>query len=427
MWIDPNSTAHFQQQVDQHGAVVLEGVPAPAERFITLSGSPRTNLAVVRAGQEGYSVLVADDLTPRVRDLAPYFGDQPAHPGWRLLVLPPSRSVAEALAYAGQVLGLDPGPEPYLGPAVPVAESGSIPAQLWAADEYSTQPPASEDPVREGRAPGVPAGEGPVRVPSAHREEGASARAALPFTTDLTEAARRGELNVVYGRQRETDQIVTILLQKDKCCPLLVGEPGTGKTAVVEKLASMSAASDLPSRLSAVQVLSLDLPQLLARSSHKGDVEKHITQLLDGLSSRPDALLFVDEIHNLAEARGDISIMDMLKPRLARGLRMIGATTHAEFKQKVQSDQALVRRFSIVLVNEPDEQETTAMLLARMPALEAHHHVHVEPEMAPEIVRLADEYFPDRRRPDSAFTLIDRAMAAEALKAARSQPDHHAP
>ncbi len=370
MWVDDNSLAYFMEQAQRHGAVVLDGLPAAADRFLTASGAPQTRLMVSRTPAGTYAVLVPEDLTPRLVALAPPFSNGLCQQGWRILALPTCHTVAQALGYGGYLLGLQAD-----WPQAPVPPAGEPPAP---AQEHAATPPAD--------SPGA------VRVPSAEREASLAAPAqALPFTRDLTEAARRGELPPVHGRERETDQVLTILLQREKNCPLLVGEPGVGKTAVVEKLARLSAADRLPPRLRGLRVLALDAAQLLAESGHKGAVEKNVLRVMDGLGTNPQWLLFADEIHALTEAQGDLSVLEIMKPRLARGLRVIGATTHAEFKQKVSSDQALVRRFDLVPVAEPTPGETEAVLRAWLPALADHHGVQVHPDLVGRVVCLADE------------------------------------
>ena len=393
MWIDQNSIEHFTAQAERHGSFMLEGLPLAQDRFLTELGLPQTSLIISRTTTGTYAVLVPEDLTPRVAGLAAPFSNGTCQQGWRVLALPPCHTVAEALGYGGYLLGLQAD---------------------WTPDEAAPAPP----PDSRSEAPG----QGTVRVPSAEREPtGQRGRDSLPFTRDLTEAARRGELPPVIGRETETDQVITILLQRDKNCPVLVGEPGVGKTAIVERLAGLSAEDRLPARLHGLQVLALDVSQLVADSGHKGAMEKNVNRLMEGLGANPRLLLFADEIHALMDARGDLSVLEIMKPRLARGLRVIGATTHTEFKQKIAQDQALVRRFDIVTVAEPTPEETEAVLRARLPTLERHHDVTVPMNLVPQIVALADEYFPDRHRPDKALTLLDRAMAAEALKASRNQ------
>lgn len=395
MWLDANTTTYFERQVNEAGCVTLE-VPAAPGRFITPSGDPQTNVAIARTAGGAYVVLVPQDLTPRDASLAPLFHEADIVQGWRVLRLPYCSSAGEALAHAAGVMS---GDVVYTPPAAPTA---TMPAH---ADTQRQVASSDED--------------GTIRVPGPREEESDATNEALPFTHNLTEAARRGELADVAGRETELAQVITILLQRERNSPLLCGEPGVGKTAIVEKLALLSAQDDaLPPRLNGATIFSLDVPALLAASSHKGAVEKNVTRLLDGLEKQPQWILFADEVHTLSEARGDIAITEMLKPRLARGLRLISATTHAEFKTKISPDAALVRRFDVVNVAEPDVQDTTAILRARLPRLQEHHGVSVSPDLLERIVKLADEYFPDRRRPDKALTLLDRAMAAQSLKAA---------
>lgn len=390
MWLDPNNVAYFQDQATRHGAIVLESLPVSEERFVTASGVPYTNLLVARTTGDGYALLVSEDLTPRQPALADFFRDTPVEQGWRLLALPAYASFEEALQQAGRLLGLE--------------------ADTPATSLHDSPPAASVQPEAPASA---------VRVPGANRSEEGSRRptqAKPEFTHDLTEAARRGDLATIEGRNREMEEVLTILLQQGKNCPLLVGEPGVGKTAVAEKLAQHAAGERLPAPLRNLRVFALDLPALLTASGQKGGLEGNIRVLFDSLEAHPDWLLFVDEIHALADIRGDIALFDMLKPRLTQGLRLMGATTHREFQEKIARDAAMVRRFAPVRVDEPTPEETTTILQARLPALQAHHQVAVSAEMVAEIVRLADEYFPSLFRPDKALTLLDRAMATEALK-----------
>ena len=392
MWIDQNSITYFEEQATRHGAFVLEDLPLPAGRFLTASGIPQTNLMVVQSRNGGFAIFLPEDLTPRTAELAPIFQVVDTQQGWRQLAMPHCDTVESALMRAGQVLGLEP-------------EAARIPD------------------VELPQATAIAQSEGTVRVPSGRLEHNSNGpESDTPaFTTDLTAAARLGKLATVHGRERELDFVITTLLQQCNNCPLLVGEPGVGKTAVTEKLAIRSAEGSLPQPLMELRVLSLDVPALIAASGQKGGMEKNTNKLFDQLEQHPTWLLFVDEIHMLADARGDIAMFDALKPRITSGLRIMGATTHSEYQQKIAPDPALARRFTAVTVDEPEAAVTHAILQARLPSLEDHHQVRVTSEQLVSIVRLADEYFPSKRRPDKALSLLDRTMAAEALKGFRNQ------
>ena len=415
MWLNPEITRHFRQQVEQRGAVVLE-LPTTPDRFQTPDGSERINVCIAETSGGDYVVMVPNEVTSRETILQPLFQGDFFIQGWRVLPLPRSTSMDVALAQAAHLANGDlttfPGADgasresPSMTPgAAPSPSASGIPGVERHIHEVHPQHQSHAD---------------PIRVPGAAREQAAGSGAGeLPFSRNLTAAARRGELATIAGREAELLQVVTVLLQRERNSPLLSGEPGVGKTAIVEKLALLSAQAEvLPPRLRGAEVFALDVPSLLASSSHKGAVERNVTHLLKRLERQPLWILFADEIHTLTEARGDITIAEMLKPSLARGLRLIGATTHDEFKTKLSPDPALVRRFDIINVNEPDERETLTILRARLPHLEAHHGVRVPPELLEHLVRLADEYFPDRYRPDKALTLLDRAMAAQSLKSA---------
>lgn len=381
MWVDREGIRYCEEVVRQHKSVMLQGLDFPSDRFINLTGTNQTNLVIAETDRETYVVMLPSDLTPRSADLAQYFQNTQEYQGYRILNTPVCRNVESALYQAGIVLGRMP------------------------TGDVATRPV-----------------DGVVRVSAGEKDEeqGRSGdSASMSFIRDLTEDARQGKLADVHGRDKEVEQVVTIMLQKDRHCPLLVGEPGTGKTAIVEKVATLSARGELPNRLQGITILALDLPELVAASPYKGDMEKNVSGLMDRLEGNPKLVLFADEVHALASAHGDLSVLEMMKPRLARGLRVMAATTHAEYKQKIASDEALVRRFDIVDVDEPQPDETVQILSARLPKLREHHSVDVPQDLLGQIVFLADEYFPDLRRPDKALKLLDRCMAAEALKSER--------
>lgn len=381
MWVDQEGIRYCEEVVRQSSSVKLHGVDFLPERLMNAAGTSQTDLVIALTDRETCVVLVPADLTPRTADVAPYFQNTQVFQGYRILNTQVCATVEDALREAGVVLG-----------RIPQGEKAAAPAD--AVVRVSSRD-KDEDLPSSGDAPG------------------------LPFIRDLTDDARQGRLAEVHGRDSEVEQVITIMLQKDRHCPLILGEPGTGKTAIVEKLATLSADDALPPRLRGIAVLALDLPELVASSPFKGDMEKNVSKLMDTLEGNPNLVLFADEVHALASAHGDISVLEMMKPRLARGLRVIAATTHAEFKQKIASDEALVRRFDIVNVEEPGPEETEMVLAIRLAALSAHHGVEVSPEILKQIVFLADEYFPGLRRPDKALKLLDRCLAAEALKAER--------
>ena len=252
----------------------------------------------------------------------------------------------------------------------------------------------------------------PSRAPAenAHQSGGALER----YTEDLTARARAGELDAVLGRHEEIRSVVDILSRRRKNNPILVGEPGVGKTAVVEALAQRIADGDVPESLRAVRLCVLDLGLLKAGASMKGEFEKRLRQVIDEVKDAVDpVILFIDEAHTLIGAGGDAGVGDaanLLKPALARGeLRTIAATTWSEYKQYFESDAALERRFQMVSVDEPDEDRAIVMLGGACESFARHHGVHVTDEAVAAAVRLSKRYINGRRLPDKAVDLLDTA------------------
>jgi len=393
--MDPATLHQFARYVETHGAVMLQGIPVPRDRFGTPDGLPHTDLIIAQAAGGGYAALVPEALTPRTNGLEPHFANTTVAEGWRILAIGKAASVEEMIRRAGDVLG-----SPEL-----IAYSGSPDEQAKVTD--------------------LDREDGRVRVPvgSSHLRSDGAASDGLPFTQNLTAAARAGRLDVVYGRDNELDQVITVLMQKSQNCPILIGEPGVGKTAVAHKLAAASALPNgLPKQLSGLEVLCLDTAGLLAQSGTAGALEGNLGRLFDALTGSC-GVLFVDEFHALASVRGSgPTAYDLMKPRLTDGVRVLAATTQKEYQLHVASDEALARRFCPVVVDEPSQEETERILGARLPALMAHHQVAVDGSTLSEIVRLADEYFRGGYRPHKALALLDRAMATEALQADRSIP-----
>src|ERR671910_1159287 len=240
------------------------------------------------------------------------------------------------------------------------------------------------------------------------------------FATDLTERARKGEIDPVSGRDEEIRQIVDILMRRRQNNPILTGEAGVGKTAVVEGFALRIAKGDVPPALKNVHVYTLDIGLLQAGASMKGEFENRLRQVIDEVQASPKPIiLFVDEAHTLIGAGGAAGTGDaanLLKPALARGtLRTIAATTWAEYKKYIEKDPALTRRFQVVQVAEPDEHKALRMVRGVASVLEAHHRVHVLDEALEAAVRLSHRYIPARQLPDKAVVLPDTASARVAI------------
>ncbi|HEY4352183.1 MAG TPA: type VI secretion system ATPase TssH [Paraburkholderia sp.] len=240
------------------------------------------------------------------------------------------------------------------------------------------------------------------------------------FTVDLTEAARNGKIDPIVGRDEEIRQVVDILMRRRQNNPMLVGEAGVGKTAVVEGFALRIAAGDVPPPLAEVQLRTLDVGLLQAGASMKGEFENRLRQVIDEVQASPQpVILFIDEAHTLVGAGGAAGTGDaanLLKPALARGnLRTIGATTWAEYKKHIEKDPALTRRFQTVQVDEPSEERGILMMRGVASVMEQHHRVQILDEALEAAVKLSHRYIPARQLPDKAVSLLDTACARVAI------------
>lgn len=240
------------------------------------------------------------------------------------------------------------------------------------------------------------------------------------FTVDLTERARNGEIDPIVGRDEEIRQIVDILMRRRQNNPILTGEAGVGKTAVVEGFALKIASGDVPPPLVGVRLLSLDLGLLQAGASMKGEFEERLRAVIEEVQSSPTPIvLFIDEAHTLVGAGGAAGTGDaanLLKPALARGtLRTVAATTWAEYKKYIEKDPALTRRFQVVKIDEPDEPKAILMMRGMASTLEEHHQVQILDESLEAAVKLSHRYIPARQLPDKAVSLIDTACARVAI------------
>ncbi len=244
------------------------------------------------------------------------------------------------------------------------------------------------------------------------------------FTVDLTEQARQGKIDPVVGRDDEIRQIIDILMRRRQNNPILTGEAGVGKTAVVEGFARRLASGDVPPSLKSVALHALDVGLLQAGASMKGEFEQRLRQVIDEVQSSPKPIvLFIDEVHTLVGAGGAAGTGDaanLLKPALARGtLRTIGATTWAEYKKYIEKDPALTRRFQTVKIDEPDEGKAVLMMRGIVATMEKHHRTQILDEALEAAVKLAHRYIPDRQLPDKSVSLLDTACARVAVS-------HHA-
>ena len=240
------------------------------------------------------------------------------------------------------------------------------------------------------------------------------------FTTDLTEQARGGKMDPIVGRDDEIRQVVDILMRRRQNNPILVGEAGVGKTAVVEGFAQRIARGDVPPSLKDVQLRALDVGLLQAGASMKGEFEQRLRSVIDEVqASEKPIILFIDETHTLVGAGGAAGTGDaanLLKPALARGqLRTIGATTFAEYKKHIEKDPALTRRFQSVQVDEPDEKKAVLMMRGQASTMEKHHRVQILDEALEAAVKLSHRYIPARQLPDKSVSLLDTACARVAV------------
>lgn len=236
------------------------------------------------------------------------------------------------------------------------------------------------------------------------------------YARNLNELAEKGMLDPVIGRDEEIRRVLQILSRRTKNNPILIGEPGVGKTAIAEGLAQRIVSGDVPENLKSKKVFSLDMGALVAGAKYKGEFEERLKAVIkEVVDSQGEVVLFIDEIHTLVGAGGGEGAMDaanILKPALARGeLRAIGATTLNEYQKYFEKDKALERRFQIVMVNEPDEQSAISILRGLKEKYETHHQVRILDEAIIAAVELSVRYISDRFLPDKAIDLIDEAAS----------------
>ena len=247
------------------------------------------------------------------------------------------------------------------------------------------------------------------------------------FGRNLTQAARESKLDPVIGRDKEIERVMQVLSRRTKNNPVLIGEPGVGKTAVVEGLAQAIVKGEVPETLKDKQLYTLDLGALVAGSRYRGDFEERLKKVLKEIRSRGDIILFIDEIHTLVgagAAEGAIDAASILKPMLARGeLQTIGATTLDEYRKHLEKDAALERRFQPIQVPEPSLAHTIEILKGLRDRYEAHHRISITDAALVAAATLADRYISDRFLPDKAIDLIDEAGARMRIRRMTAPPD----
>ncbi len=300
--------------------------------------------------------------------------------------------------------------------AVRILESEGIPAEDLKNDLCAYLSSSSEKPLRSSH--------------SHEKEESLKIRGAPTLSAygrDLTESAAEGRIDPIIGREAETDRVIRILSRRTKNNPCLLGEPGVGKTAVVEGLAERISEGRVPPTLLGKRIITLDIPSMIAGAKYRGEFEERMKHVMEEVRKNPDIILFIDEIHVIigaGAAEGAVDAANILKPALARGeLQMIGATTLAEYRAHIERDAALERRFQSVQVGEPTPEETKDILRGLREKYEEHHGLSISEEAIDAAVSLSVRYLADRFLPDKAIDLLDEAAAGVRIGSTLPSPD----
>ena len=260
-----------------------------------------------------------------------------------------------------------------------------------------------------------------------NKEEGKKGKTLSEFTRDLNEAAREGKLDPVIGREQEVQRVIQILSRRTKNNPVLIGEPGVGKTAIAEGLAQRIVSADVPEELLDKKILSLDLSGMVAGTKYRGEFEERIKNTLAEVKQAGNVILFIDELHTIVgagSAEGAVDAANIIKPALGRGeIRVIGATTLDEYRKYIEKDAALERRFQPVTVGEPTAETSVEILKGLRDKYEAHHKLTITDEAIEAAVMLSSRYINDRFLPDKAIDLMDEAASQVRMKAESASPD----
>ena len=289
-----------------------------------------------------------------------------------------------------------------------------------------TKPPAGTGATLDEKPPSTPSG---TKKPAGKAAD--SATPALDaFGRDLTQAAEAGELDPVIGRQTEVERLWQILCRRTKNNPVLLGEPGVGKTAIVEGLAQSIAKHEVPDLLANKRVISLDLASMVAGTKYRGQFEERIKAVMKEVKTQKNIILFIDELHTLVGAggaEGAIDASNVLKPALSRGeMQVIGATTLDEYRKYIEKDGALERRFQSIMVNPPSPEDAVKILLGLRDKYESHHRVKITDEAVAAAVKLSDRYITGRFLPDKAIDVIDEAGSKLRLRSSNKAPSYKA-
>ena len=294
-------------------------------------------------------------------------------------------------------------------------EWGEVPQETTYTDPLSGAYSASES-LQPSAKEAVLTEEEPIDITKAKKSYRRESEKLSAYGIELTARAAKGKMDPVIGRKKEIEKVVQVLSRRLKNNPVLVGEPGVGKSAIVEGLSQLIITNQVPEQLYNKKVLSVDLPGMLAGTRYRGDFEEKLKNLLDTVMEDGDIVLFIDEIHTLVgaggSADGSMDAANILKPLLARGdLQVIGATTIEEYRKYIEKDSALERRFTPVYVDEPSEKDTIEIIRGLRGKYEEHHGIIITDEAIETAVKLSSRYITDRFLPDKAIDLVDEAAA----------------
>ncbi|HRH23433.1 MAG TPA: ATP-dependent Clp protease ATP-binding subunit [Candidatus Magasanikbacteria bacterium] len=392
-------SAHLEKTFQEAEVTAPDHVSIPVPNLSTASRSALEK-ALLRAHEEGHSYIGTEHLlfgilSLKNSEIQGLFSTLSVNVGELKSQLDISFHNAEKFTQMGEVMEIF---EEIQGTPL---ESANEP------DEEETEEPAPENSK-------------PDTMPASLTRDRKQTSAVALFTTNLTHRQHTEKIDPVIGRDDEIERMINILSRRNKNNPILVGEPGVGKTAIVEGLAKRIAEGDIPDILKRKKILSLDLTLLVAGTIYRGEFEARLKSIIDECAKNPNYILFIDELHNIIGAGSNQGTMDaanILKPALARGqLRCIGATTYDEYKKYISSDPALERRFQKIDVDEPSRDAVLTILTGLRKHYEQYHHVEIQDEALAEAVRLSNRYIHDNFQPDKAIDLIDEASSSVKTK-----------